>query len=419
MSYTITTGRVSRGPSDMRVAGSGDRKKRSSAFTFRLLPVLAVAAGLTACQEASKAPPSKVTTAPEVGIVVVQARSVTLTKELPGRVTPMRIAEVRPRVSGIIVERSFEQGSLVKQGDVLYRIDPNPFEVELDSARAALARTEATLFQASRQEDRLRTLLTGQTTTQAQYDLALAAERQAEADVAGQTAAVRRAQINLDYATLRAPITGRIGRALVTEGALVGQNEATHMATIQQLDPIYADFTQSVTELNQLKRDLTEGRLKQASPNAARVRLVFDDGTVYPHAGRLLFSDVTVDPGTGKVTLRGEFPNPGAELLPGTYMRVQIEEGIDASAVTLPQQAIQRNNAGGSEVYVVNDEGRTILQPVRAGRTLEDEVVIEDGLKPGYRVVVEGFQKITPGSAVRTVPWTRTENTASAQDGPK
>lgn len=345
-------------------------------------------------------------------------RSVTLTKELPGRVTPMRIAEVRPRVSGIIVERRFEQGSLVTQGDVLYRIDPKPFEVELDSAKAALTRAEATLFQASRQEDRLRTLLTGQTTTQAQYDLALAAERQAEADVAGQKAAVRRAQINLDYATLRAPITGRIGRALVTEGALVGQNEATHLATIQQLDPIYADFTQSVTELNQLKRDLARGRLKQASPGAAKVRLVFDDGTVYPHAGRLLFSDVTVDPGTGKVTLRGEFPNPGAELLPGTYMRVQIEEGIDASAVTLPQQAIQRNNAGGSEVYVVNDEDRAVLQPVRAGRTLENEVVVEDGLRPGYRVVVEGFQKITPASAVRTVPWSRPKSTVSAQDPP-
>jgi len=229
------------------------------AFTFCLLPMVAVATSLAGCQEASKAPSPKIVAAQEVGIVIVQPRYVTLTKELPGRVTPMRIAEVRPRVSGIIIERSFEQGSLVAQGDVLYRIDPKPFEVELDSAKAALARAEATLFQASRQEDRLRTLLTGQTTTQAQYDLALVAERQAEADVAGQRATVRRAQINLDYATLRAPITGRIGRALVTEGALVGQNEATHLATIQQLDPIYADFTQSVTELNQLKRDLADG----------------------------------------------------------------------------------------------------------------------------------------------------------------
>lgn len=343
--------------------------------------------------------------APEVGIVTVQPRPVTLTKELPGRVTPMRIAEVRPRVSGIIVERAFQQGSVVKKGDVLYRIDPLPFEVDLESAKAALARAEASLFQASRQEDRLRTLLSGQTTTQAQYDLALSAERQAEAEVAAQKAAVKRAQINLDYATIRAPITGRIGRALVTEGALVGQTEATHLATIQQLDPIYADFTQSVTELNQLKRDLASGRLRQVSPDAARVRLLFDDGTAYPQTGRLLFSDVTVDPGTGKVTLRGEFPNPQADLLPGTYVRVQIEEGVSARAVTLPRQAIQRNNAGGSEVYVINDAGRAVLQPVRTGRTLGDQVVIEDGLQAGHRVVVEGFQKFVPGNAVTPVPW--------------
>lgn len=343
--------------------------------------------------------------APEVGIVTVEPRPVTLIKELPGRVTPMRIAEVRPRVSGIIVERAFQQGSVVKKGEVLYRIDPLPFEVELESAKAALARAEASLFQASRQEDRLRTLLSGQTTTQAQYDLALSAERQAEAEVASQKAAVKRAQINLDYATIRAPITGRIGRALVTEGALVGQNEATHLATIQQLDPIYADFTQSVTELNQLKRDLATGRLRQVSPDAARVRLLFDDGTTYPQAGRLLFSDVTVDPGTGKVTLRGEFPNPQADLLPGTYVRVQIEEGISARAVTLPRQAVQRNNAGGSEVFVINNAGRAVLQPVRTGRTLGDQVVIEDGLQAGNRVVVEGFQKFVPGGAVTPVPW--------------
>lgn len=368
--------------------------------------ILALSFGLSACQDKQPTSPGHTAAAlPAVSVIVAEPKPVTLVKELPGRITPMRIAEVRPRVSGIIVERTFEQGSLVKAGDVLYRIDPRPFEVELDSAKAALARAEATLFQANRQEDRLRQLLTGQTTTQAQYDLALAAEKQAEADVAAQKAAVQRAQINLDYATLRAPITGRIGRALVTEGALVGQNEATHLATIQQLDPIYADFTQSVTELNQLKRDLAEGRLRQVSPDAAKVRLVFDDGTPYRHSGRLLFSDVTVDPGTGKVTLRGEFPNPTSELLPGTYVRVQIEEGVDADAIVLPQQAIQRNNAGGSEVYVVNDAGRAVLQPVRVGRTLGNEIVVEDGLKPGYRIVVEGFQKFTPGSAVEPVAW--------------
>ncbi|MHB2205346.1 efflux RND transporter periplasmic adaptor subunit [Methylobacterium sp. CM6257] len=376
--------------------------------------ILVLFIALIGCQDKQAASSAHTAaTAPAVSIIVAEPKAVTLVKELPGRITPMRIAEVRPRVSGIIVKQTFEQGSLVKEGTVLYHIDPKPFEVELDAAKAALARADATLFQANRQEDRLRQLLSGQTTTQAQYDLALAAEKQAEADVAAQKAAVQRAQLNLDFATLRAPITGRIGRALVTEGALVGQNEATHLATIQQLDPIYADFTQSVTELNQLKRDLSDGRLQKVSPNAAKVRLVFDDGTLYPHSGRLLFSDVTVDPGTGQVILRGEFPNPNAELLPGTYMRVQIEEGIDADAVVLPQQAIQRNNAGGSEVYVVNDEGRAVLQPVRVGRTLGNEIVVEDGLKPGYRVVVEGFQKFTPGSVVQPVPWVPAKQAAA------
>lgn len=381
--------------------------------------ILVLLIGLAGCQDKQAASSAhSAATPPAVSVIVAEPKAVTLVKELPGRITPVRIAEVRPRVSGIIVAQTFEQGSLVKEGSVLYRIDPRPFAAELDSAKAAQAKAEAALFQANRQEDRLRQLLSGQTTTQAQYDLALAAEKQAEADVAAQKAAVQRAQLNLDFATLRAPITGRIGRALVTEGALVGQNEATHLATIQQLDPIYADFTQSVTELNQLKRDLSDGRLQTVSPNAAKVRLVFDDGTLYPHSGRLLFSDVTVDPGTGQVILRGEFPNPGAELLPGTYMRVQIEEGIDADAIVLPQQAIQRNNAGGSEVYVVNDEGRAVLQPVRVGRTQGDEIVVEDGLKPGYRVVVEGFQKFTPGSVVQPVPWAPAKQATAAQAQP-
>jgi membrane fusion protein, multidrug efflux system len=293
----------------------------------------------------------------------------------------------------------------VKAGTVLYRIDPQPFEVELESAKAALAKAEATQFLAARQEERQKSLLTGQVTSEAQYDLALANRRQADAEVAAQKAAVTRAQLNLDYATIRAPISGRIGRALVTEGALVGRDESTHLATIQQLDPIYADFTQSVMEANQLKRELAKGRLKQLAPDAAVVRLVLEDGTLYHHEGRLLFSDVSVDPSTGQVSLRGEFPNPEAELLPGMYVRIQIEEAIDAQAITVPAQAVQRNNAGGSEVYVVNDESRAVLQPVRAGRLQADQVVIEDGLQPGNRVIVEGFQKITPSALVHPVPW--------------
>lgn len=367
---------------------------------------------LVACKDPS-AERSKDAAPPEVGVVTVEAKPVTLTKELPGRIAPMRIAEVRPRVSGIVIERMFQQGSVVEAGTPLYRLDPAPFQVELDKARAALTKAEAVLYQASRQEDRLKNLLTGQATSQAQYELAVAAERQAEADVAAQKAALDQAQLNLNLATVRAPISGRIGRALVTEGALVNTSETSQLATIQQLDPIYADFTQSVSELYELKRDLAEGRLKRVSPEAARVRLVLDNGSTYKHSGRLLFSDVSVDPGTAKVTLRGEFPNPDADLLPGMYVRVQIEEAIDVDGIVLPAQAVQRTTAGTAAVYVVNDEGRAMLQPVRAARTLENGILIEEGLKPGWRVVVDGFQKFGPGSAVTPVPW---RNPVSSSD---
>ncbi|MBT3069292.1 efflux RND transporter periplasmic adaptor subunit [Rhodomicrobium sp. Az07] len=370
-------------------------------------PLLAIAAAalLVGACDAEKATTSIAAPPPEVGVLTVTEAPITLTKELPGRVTPIRVAEVRPRVGGIVVERTFQQGSVVKAGAVLYRIDPAQFQVELDRAKAALAKAEAVALQTTRQEGRLRTLLRGQTTTQAQYDLALAARQQAEADVAAQKAAVEQATLNLDYATVRAPITGRIGRALVTEGALVGRTEATHLATIQQLDPIYADFTQSVSEVNDMKRALADGQLSRVSPDTAKVRLLFDDGSAYAFPGRLLFSDVTVDPGTAKVTLRGEFPNPKSDLLPGMYVRVVIDEAIDIDGIAVPAQAVRRTDSGVSAVFVVNDSNRAILQSVRVGRTIGGRVTIEDGLKPGYKIVVDGFQKFTPGDRVKPVPF--------------
>ncbi|MBB4198971.1 membrane fusion protein (multidrug efflux system) [Rhodoblastus sphagnicola] len=370
---------------------------------------LALAAALAPA--GARADEAEVGAPPEVGVVTVERKEIVMTKDAPGRIAPMRIAEVRPRVSGIVLERAFEQGGVVEKGAVLYRIDPTQFQIDLDSVRAALAKAEAILFHAARQEDRLKALLNGQTTTQAQYDLALAAKRQAEADVLAQKAAVRRAEVNLEYATVRAPITGRIGRALVTEGALASQEQAASFATIQQLDPIYADFTQSVAEMNALKEEMERGGLKPKSGGAARTRLILDNGKTYPLEGKLLFSDVTVDPGTNQVTLRAQFPNPEAALLPGAYVRVQIEEGVRANTITLARQAIQRNNAGGAEVFVVNDQGRAVLQPVRLGRTLGEQVVVEEGLHPGNRVVVEGFQKFMSGGRVdpRPVSLGRTE----------
>jgi membrane fusion protein, multidrug efflux system len=269
------------------------------------------------------------------------------------------------------------------------------------------------LEQAELQATRVEKLAAGQAASQAQREVAVATFRQAQADVAARKAEVARAKLDLDYTNVRSPISGRIGRALVTEGALVGQGEATHLATVQQLDPVYADFTQSASELQQLRRDLESGELEQVAPDAAKVRLVLDDGTLYPHPGRLLFSDASVDPGTGQVTLRGEFPNPKGELLPGMYVRVQIVQGTDGDALAVPQQAVQRNASGSSEVYVVRPDNRAILQQVRAGRIVDEEWQVLEGLAPGDRVVVEGFQKFEAGDVVEPITWQRTQSAAT------
>jgi len=288
------------------------------------------------------------------------------------------------------------------------------FEVELKAAEAALAKAQAVLEQAELQAKRMEKLISGQATSQAQYEVSVATFRQAKADVAARQADVARAKLDVDYTTVRSPIRGRIGRALVTEGALVGQGEATHLATVQQLDPVYADFTQSAAELQQLRRDLESGALEQAAPDAAKVRLMLDDETLYPLPGRLLFSDASVDPSTSQVTLRGEFPNPKGELLPGMYVRVQIVQGTDGDALAVPQQAVQRDDAGSSQVYVVRADNRVVLKPVRAGRIVDEQWQVLEGVEPGERVVVEGFQKFQAGDMVDPVTW----QTRSAAEDP-
>ncbi len=358
---------------------------------------------VSACDEPQAQPVA--VAPPQVGVVTLQPSPRPYIRELPGRIAPTRVAEVRARVAGIVLERTFPQGADVKAGDVLYRIDPVKFEVELDAAEAALAKAQAVHDQAEQQAKRMEKLISGQATSQAQYEIAVATFRQAQADVAARKADVARVKLDLDYTSVRSPINGRIGRALVTEGALVGQGEATHMATVQQLDPVYADFTQSAGELQQLRRDLESGALEQVEPDAAKVRLVLDDGTLYPLPGKLLFSDASVDPGTGQVTLRGEFPNPKGELLPGMYVRVQIQQGTDGDALAVPQQAVQRNDSGGSEVYVVRPDNRAVIKPMRAGRVVDEQWLVLDELDPGDRVVVEGFQKFEPGDIVDPVPW--------------
>jgi len=383
--------------------------RAQSACIALMLAVLAPM--LAGCKEpAATAAPS--TPEVDVGVVVVQPRARSQVRELPGRIAPTRVAEVRPRVSGIIVERLFNQGTEVKAGDPLYRIDPRPFDVEVQSTEAALARAKAVLEQATSHANRVGTLYREKAAPEAKNEEAVATLRQAEADVAARKADVARARLNLDYATIRAPIDGIVGAALVSEGALVVQNDSTSLATIQQLDPIYADFTQSVTEMNQLRRALDAGELDRIAPDAMKVRLVLDDGELYPLPGKLLFSEAKVDAHTGQVTLRGEFPNPKRELLPGMYVRVQIEQGIDSDAIAVPQQAIQRNSGGGSEVFVVRDDGRATLQPVKTGALQDGMWFVTDGLKSGDKVVVEGFQKFTPGDKVRTQSWAEADASA-------
>ncbi|MFH1343744.1 MAG: efflux RND transporter periplasmic adaptor subunit [Pseudomonadota bacterium] len=337
---------------------------------------------------------------PEVGIITVKSKPRALVRELPGRIAPTRIADVRPRISGIVVERLFQQGSEVKAGDPLYRIDQRPLEVELRANEAALAKASAAFDLAAQHARRIAKLASQKVVPEAQYEKATGAMRQAEAEVEERKADVARARLNLNYATIRAPINGVVGAALVSEGALVVKNEA-NLATIQQLDLIYADFTQSVSEMNKLRRAFDQGDLDRIAPSAARIRLVLDDGTLYPSPGKLLFSESRVDANTGQVTVRGQFPNPKRELLPGMYVRVLIEQGIDADAIAVPQQAIQRNGGGGSEVFVVKDDGRIAVQPVRIGSAQDGLWLVEDGLKDGDRVVVDGFQKFAAGDRVR------------------
>jgi membrane fusion protein (multidrug efflux system) len=385
-------------------------------YTRLACAVLLVAAAplLAGCddpQQAVASAPAQ-TSEPEVSVVTVTPRARAIVRELPGRIGPTRVADVRPRVSGIVVERTFNQGSEVKAGDPLYRIDPRPFEVELQSNEAALARANAVYDQAAQQARRVALLTSQRATTEAENEKAIAALRQAEADVAGRNADVARAKLNLDYATIRAPIDGIVGAALVSEGALVVQNEAANLATIQQLDPIYADFTQSVGELNHLRRAFEAGDLDRIAPGAAKIRLVLDDGTPYALTGKLLFSEAKVDAHTGQVTLRGEFPNPKRELLPGMYVRVLIEQGIDTDAIAVPQQAIQRNGGGGSEVFVVKDDDRIATQAVRTGSTQGGVWFVTDGLKAGDRVVVEGFQKFAAGDKVKPQAWTEADASA-------
>ncbi|MBL7227044.1 MAG: efflux RND transporter periplasmic adaptor subunit [Pseudomonas sp.] len=336
----------------------------------------------------------------KVRIETLEAKPLSISSELSGRIVAPRIAEVRARVAGVVLQRVFKEGHDVKQGDVLFRIDPAPFKADLDSAQASLRKAEANAFQARLQEQRYSQLVEGNAISAQDYDNARAAARQTAADVAANQAAVQRAKLNLGYATVTAPISGRIGRALVTEGALVGQNEATPMALIQQLDPIHADLTQSTRELNDLRRAFRGGHLKQVGQDQAKATLIQDDGSLYPLPGKLLFAEISVDPGTGQIILRSEFPNPDLDLLPGSFIRVRLEQAVDQQGLSVPQRAITRDSAGIPMVLLVDAEQNVSQQPVELGAAINDRWVVNSGLKTGDRIIVEGLQHARPGEKV-------------------
>ncbi|WP_060507322.1 efflux RND transporter periplasmic adaptor subunit [Pseudomonas sp. NBRC 111124] len=341
---------------------------------------------------------------PQVRVETLQLQPLAISTELSGRILAPRTAEVRARVAGVVLKRVYREGSDVKQGDVLFLIDPAPFKADHDSARATLAKAEATLYQARLQEQRYRQLVDDKAVSRQEYDNARAAFLQADAAVAEAKAALERARLNLGYATVTAPISGRIGRALVTEGALVGQNETTPLATIQQLDPIHADVTQSTRELNALRRALRAGELQQAGDGQARATLIQDDGSAYPLPGKLLFSDISVDPSTNQITLRSEFPNPDLDLLPGSYVRVRLEQAVQPKGLSVPQRAILRDSAGVPKVLVVDDQARVSERQVVLGNAQGDRWLVSEGLAPGERVVVEGLQHVKAGDQVEVDP---------------
>ncbi|ALN17945.1 MexA family multidrug efflux RND transporter periplasmic adaptor subunit [Ectopseudomonas mendocina] len=369
------------------------------AFAVLVSAIAVAMLGLTGCQESS-APETQQT--PQVGVVTLEAKPFALTSEVPGRTSAYRIAEVRPQVNGIIQKRLFTEGSEVKAGQQLYQIDPATYEAAYKSA-------QATQLSAKSLADRYKLLVSDKAVSQQAYDEARAASLQADA-------ALEQARIDLRYTKVMAPISGRIGRSAVTEGALVSNGQANAMATIQQLDPIYVDVTQSSKELLRLRRDLAEGRLQKASESAAKVALKLEDGSRYAHEGTLEFSEVAVDESTGSVTLRAVFPNPDHLLLPGMFVHAELLSGVKQNAILAPQQGVTRNQRGEPTAMVVNAENKVEQRVLKADRTAGSAWLVEDGLKEGDRLITEGLQFVQPGAEVKAVPATNVKTEQPAQD---
>jgi membrane fusion protein (multidrug efflux system) len=368
---------------------------KPSARTAGAIALIAAATLVAGCSKSkTEAPPAPVA---EVGVFKVAAEPLQITTELPGRTAAFQVAEVRPQVSGLIQKRLFVEGADVKAGVPLYQIDAATYQATVSSAKAALAKAKANLMTSGPKVSRYKELVAIEGVSRQDYDDAVAANEQAKADVESAAAALEQAAINLKYTHVDAPISGRISRSAVTPGALVTANQTTALTTVQQLDPIYVDVTQSSEDMLRLKREVESGGLKK-SGGQAKVTLLLSDGSKYAEAGKLQFSDVTVDPGTGNVTLRALFPNPKHDLLPGMFVRAVVESGVDEAAIAVPQQGVTRNAKGQATALVLNKEGKVEQRTLVTGSTLGDKWLVKSGLNAGDLLIVEGVQKVKPGA---------------------
>ena len=397
----------------------------STAAAVTAALIVFLLAGCTKQPDAAAAPQKNAPPPAEVGVITATPQSVGLTTELPGRLEASRVSQVRARAAGIVLARNFTEGSDVKKGQLLFSIDAAPYRVAAASAQAALNRAQANLTQTVALAERYKPLLAANAISKQEYVNAVAAQKTAEADVATSRANIQAAQINLGYATVTAPIAGRIGRALVSEGALVGVGDVTPLANIQQINPIYVNFTQSTTDAMRLRKAIASGQFKAAGSgkgsgtatvigrDAASVRIVLEDGSDYGQRGKLLFSDLTVDPATGQMTLRAEIPNAAGLLLPGMYVRVRLEQARSEAAIVVPQQAVTRGTAGDT-VMVVDGDGKAAPRTVKIGSSVSGQWVVLEGLQAGEKVMVDGFQKLRGNAPVKPVPWNPAASGAAA-----
>lgn len=376
-------------------------QNRSAEFSrfFGLGLVVVLTVALAGCDKDKSKPATPVV--PEVGVVTLAPQRVTISTELPGRTTPYRVAEVRPQVAGVVLKRLFIEGTEVTAGQQLYLIDPATYQTAYDTARATLQHAEAVQKTASLLAGRYRPLAAADAVSKQDYDNSISSKEQADADVAAARAAVEAARINLVYTKVLSPISGRIGRSSVTEGALVTTAQSSALATVQQLDPIYVDVTQSSLDLLRLQRELASGQLQSNGPDQAEAHLILEDGSEYAETGKLLFSEVTVDPDTGSITLRAVFPNPQHRLLPGMFVHARLKEGANDQALLVPQQGVTRNQRGEPTALIVGSNDKVEMRTLRTGPAINDKWLVIDGLKSGDRVIVEGSQKVRPGMQVR------------------